>query len=116
MPDLSAIPISPARRAGNLLFLSGQLGFAPGGVLADGIEAQTEQAIANITRILGEHGGTLADIVRCGVWLVRTSDFQAFNAVYARLLGSPFPARSTVVSELLLPGAWVEIEAVAWLP
>jgi 2-iminobutanoate/2-iminopropanoate deaminase len=113
---MSFIPISPARTCGNLLFLSGQLGFLPSGGLADGIEAQTEHAVAAITRILGDHGASLSHVVRTGVWLVHGSDFTAFNAVYARLFENPYPARSTVVSQLLVPGALVEIEAVACLP
>jgi 2-iminobutanoate/2-iminopropanoate deaminase len=117
MTNLSAIPLSPARRAGNLLILSGQLGFeSPGVLAAGGIEAQTRQAIANIEAILKAEGADLSHVVRTGVWLVDKGDFAAFNSVYAALFKAPYPARSTVVSELVIPGALVEIEALALLP
>ena len=106
-----------ARRVGDLLFLSG-IGprDAATNAIPDGIEAQTRQAIANIEAILKAEGADLSHVVRTGVWLVDKGDFAAFNSVYAVLFKAPYPARSTVVSELVIPGALVEIEALAQLP
>ena len=90
---MSGPPLSPARCAGSLVFTSGQLARGDDGkIVAGGIEAQAEQALANLTD------------ARFGA---------AFNAAYRRQFGAPFPARSTVVSALLADGALIEVEAIA---
>jgi 2-iminobutanoate/2-iminopropanoate deaminase len=109
----SQIPLSGGRMAGGFAFLSGQLGLRDGKPVEGGIEAQTNAALDNIERLLGEAGLTLRDIVKTTVWLTDGADFPQFNAVYGARLGQPYPARSTVVSELLIPGAVVEIEVLA---
>ncbi|MFV3073738.1 RidA family protein [Niveispirillum fermenti] len=107
--------LSPAIAAGDLLFLSGQLAFGDDGAIVapDDVARQTEQVMANIARVLAAHGLALADIVKTTVWLTDTADFAAFNAAYAQALGTHRPARSTVRADLMLPGARVEIEAIA---
>lgn len=109
-------PLSKARRAGDLLFVSGQLPRGPSGEIVQGdIDVQTRQAIANLQAILAEHGATLADVVKTTVWLTDAAFAGGFNAVYRELFQEPYPTRSTVVSGLLVDAA-VEIEAVAYLP
>lgn len=116
MTDLSKIPMSPVRRAGNFLFLAGQLGFSAPGVLAEGgIGAQTKQAIANIRKILEAEGASLEQVVKSTIWLTDKANFAEFNAAYAAEFGAPYPARSTVVSELVITGALVEIEVIVSL-
>ncbi|MFN3388703.1 MAG: RidA family protein [Allosphingosinicella sp.] len=107
-------PLSAARVAGDLIFTSGQLARGDdGAIVAGGIEAQAEQALANLARVLAEEGATARDVVKVTAWLTDASFGPAFNAAYVRMFGAPYPARSTVVSALLAPGALVEVEAIA---
>ncbi len=113
---MSIIPaLSPALAAGDLIFLSGQLAFGPDGTIVapDDVAAQTRQVLANLARVLVGQGLDLSDIVKTTVWLTDIADFPAFNTAYAQALGAHRPARSTVRSDLMLPGAKVEIEAIA---
>ena len=108
-------PYSPGIVAGNFVFVSGQAGRDPAtGVLPDGVEAQTEQALRNIDTILKAAGSSLSQVVRCGVFLVDIAEFPKMNAVYARAFGTHRPARTTVeVSDLPGAGLRVEIDAIA---
>lgn len=109
-------PLSKARRAGDLLFISGQLPRGSSGEIVPGdITVQTRQVITNLQAVLAEHGATLADVVKTTVWLTDGSLAGAFNAVYREAFQEPYPTRSTVVSGLLVD-ALLEIEAVAYLP
>lgn len=107
--------LSPAVVTGDLIFLSGQLAFGSDGTIVapDDVAEQTRQVLTNLARVLAGQGLDLSDIVKTTVWLTDVADFPAFNAAYARSLGDHRPARSTVRSDLMLPGARVEIEAVA---
>ncbi|MCV2889464.1 RidA family protein [Ruegeria aquimaris] len=111
------VPLVPATRVGNLIFCSGALGvdasFKP---VDGGVGAQTRQAIANLKAVLAEAGATLADVAKTTVWLTDLANFAEFNTAYAEAFGDAFPARSTVTSALAIPGALVEIEAVAAIP
>lgn len=111
-PDGKLIPITPAVRSGGFILLSGQLALRNGKIIGETIEEQTDVVIDNINALLTPLGKGLKDIVKVTVWLVRPDDFAAFNAAYARHFVPPFPARSAVVSQLLIPGALVEIEAL----
>jgi len=107
-------PYSQAVVAGGFVFVSGQLGLKPGdSSIGGGIEEQTEQVFANLKAILEAAGSGLDRIVRTTVFLQHLADFQAMNAVYARHVGDPPPARATVGVAELPSGALVEIEAVA---
>lgn len=109
------LPLSTAHRAGDFVFVSGQVGFGPDGKLvAGGIEAETRQTLANIAAALALAGATLADVVKVTVWLADLDDFPAFNAIYRPHFPQSPPARSTVQAGLML-NARVEIEAVAFL-
>lgn len=111
-------PYSPAIVTGNLVFVSGQAGRDPRtGIVAEGIEAQTEEALRNVAAILEAAGTSLARVIRCGVFLVDMSEFPRMNAAYARMFGEHRPARTTVgVASLPGAGLRVEIDAVAALP
>jgi 2-iminobutanoate/2-iminopropanoate deaminase len=103
---------------GNLVFVSGQAGRNPAtGLLPEGVEAQTEQALRNIEAILQAAGSGLSHVVRCGVFLVDIAEFPTMNGVYARVFGGHRPARTTVeVSDLPGDGLRVEIDAIAVIP
>ncbi len=117
LPNGATVPLVPATRVGDLIFCSGALGVDAAFRLVDGgVAAQTKQAIANLKAVLADAGASLADVAKTTVWLTDLSDFAAFNAAYAEAFGKSLPARSTVASALALPGALVEIEAIAALP
>jgi 2-iminobutanoate/2-iminopropanoate deaminase len=108
-------PYSQAIRAGELVFVSGQLALRAGEKeLAGGsIGEQTEQVFANLRAILEEAGSSLDRLVKTTVFLQSLDDFAGMNEVYARHVGEQPPARSTVEVARLPSGALVEIEAVA---
>jgi 2-iminobutanoate/2-iminopropanoate deaminase len=112
-------PYSPAVRAGGYIYVSGQIPIDPvtnQTVLGD-VKAETRQVLSNIQRILEGCGATMTDVVRCGVFLTDVKDFAAMNEVYAEFFGEAKPARTTIgVAALPLPGAKVEIDAVAYKP
>ncbi len=111
----SSIPLSPAVRAGDNVFVSGQLAFGPDGKLVGTNAAeQTRQCLDNIKAILAKAGCEMTDIVKCSIWLVNVEDFSAFNTEYAKYFPTNPPARATVRSELMVPGALVEIDAIAY--
>jgi len=111
------LPLSKAVRAGDFVFLSGQLALDGSGKLAgDDIATQTEQCIVNIRDNLELAGCDLSHVIKATVWLVDTDDFAGFNAVYARYFGDNPPTRSTVCSALMMRDARIEIEVVAYKP
>jgi 2-iminobutanoate/2-iminopropanoate deaminase len=112
-PGGMLLPFSPAVEARGLVFVSGQLALQGGAIVGDDIGAQTQVVFDNIEAVLGQAGLALTDVVKCTIWLRRAADFAAFNTVYAQRLAEHRPARSTVVSNLVLAEALVEIEVVA---
>ncbi len=109
-------PYSQAVKAGNLLFVAGQIGINPAtGQLEEGIEAQTRQALLNLKAILEAAGASLDNVVRVGVFLQDLKDFQAMNTVYAEFFPHSPPARTTVQVTALPRNALVEIDAIAVL-
>jgi 2-iminobutanoate/2-iminopropanoate deaminase len=110
-------PYSQAIRAGELVFVSGQLALRPGEKQLTGgsIAEQTEQVFANLRAILEQAGSGLDRLVKTTVFLQDLDDFAAMNEVYARHVGDAPPARSTVEVARLPSGALVEIEAIALL-
>ncbi|HEY1076141.1 MAG TPA: RidA family protein [Fontimonas sp.] len=112
----ATIPLTPAIRAGDFVFVSGQLGLdEQRAVVSEDIGAQARQAIANIRAVLQLAGSDLGAIVKVSVWITDKADFAAFNAAYREFFPDRPPARSTVVSDLLIPGAKVEIDAIAYV-
>ena len=110
-------PYSQAIKANGLVFVSGQLGLAPGAseMVGPAIEEQTTQIFENLAAILTEAGSGLDRIVKTTVFLTSLSDFQGMNSVYAERVGAIPPARATNEVAALPSGALVEIEAIALL-
>lgn len=107
-------PYSQAVRAGQTVYLSGQIPLqASTGALLDGdIEAQTRQVFDNMKAVCAAANGSLADIVRVGIYLTDLADFAVVNAVMAEYFQAPYPARSTIQVSALPRGAHVEVDAV----
>ncbi len=112
-PTGQTLPLSAAIEANGLVFVSGQLPMRDGAIVGDDITTQTGAVIDAIEAVLDKAGLTLAAIAKTTVWITRIEDFAAFNAVYAARFAAPYPARATVVSALAVPGALVEIDAIA---
>lgn len=111
------LPYSPAVRAGDWLMLAGQVGLDPGtGALAEGLEAQVRQTMANISAVLADCGAALTDVAKVTVFLADMGDFAALNEVYAAALEEHRPARTTIGVAALPMGARVEIEVLAYRP
>ena len=109
-------PYSQGIRAGNLVFTSGQIPLDPAtGLIPQGIEAQTRQAMENVLAVLAQAGATAENIVKTTVFLRNMDDFAAMNGVYATFFSGPAPARSAVQVARLPKYCPLEIEAVAVL-
>ena len=107
-------PYSQAIKTGNLVFASGQLGLdPPTGNLVEGIEAQTRQALANLSAVLHTAGSSMDRIVKTTIFLIDLADFATVNAIYAQAFSAIPPARSTVQVAALPKGGRVEIEVIA---
>jgi 2-iminobutanoate/2-iminopropanoate deaminase len=108
-------PYSQAVKAGELLFLSGQIPLDPatGILVSGGIEEQAKQVFRNIQGILAEGGFVVEEVVKTTVFLKDLKDFDAVNRLYADFFAAPFPARACVEVAALPKGALVEIEAIA---
>lgn len=105
---------SQAIRSGDLVFCSGQIGLDPAtGELLEGVEAQAERALRNLQSVLDAAGLGFDDVVKTTIFLADVNDFAAVNAVYARQMPDPPPARSTIGVGGLPRGARVEIEMIA---
>ena len=109
-------PYSPAVKAGDFVFVSGQVGMDPGtGKLIDGgIERQTEQALENIKAILEAAGLDMGAVVKATVFLQHIGDFASMNGVYGSYFEKDPPARAAFEVARLPLGALVEIEVVAF--
>lgn len=108
-------PYSPAVRAGNLVFVSGQVPRDPvtGALVGDDVATQTRQTLSNLQRVLEQSGANLADVVSVTVYLAHADDWGAMNTVYSEMFHAPYPSRTTVGAELR--GILVEISAVAYV-
>jgi len=112
----SHVPLSPAIRAGDFVFISGQVPVdGSGEVVAGGIAEQTAQVLENVTAALAMAGANPADVIKTTVWLRDRGDFAEFNRVYGGVFPHEPPTRTTVESRLMIDIA-VEIEAIAYCP
>ncbi len=110
-------PYSQAIIAGGFVFCSGTAGIDPAtGAVAEGIEAQAEQALRNLEAILAAAGASLATLVKTTIFYQNVNDFAAINAVYARYMPEPPPARSAPANVNLPRGLLISIDAIAVLP
>ena len=107
-------PYVHAVKAGEMLYTSGQLGLIPeSGVLPEGIEAQTKQALENLKAVVEAAGLTLGNVVKTTVFLPDINDFATVNKIYAEYFTGEAPARSCVQVAKLPKDGLVEIEAIA---
>jgi len=111
-------PYSPAVRAGDFIFVSGQGPVDPATqeFSFGDIQHETHLVIGNIRRILEGCGATLADVVKCSVFLKDGRDFAAMNEVYAEYFGAAKPARTTVETQFANQHMKVEIDCIAYVP
>jgi reactive intermediate/imine deaminase len=107
-------PYSQAVRAGNTVYLSGQIPLNPatGELVTGDITVQTQRVFENLRAVCEAAGGSLAQLVRVGIYLTDLKNFTAVNAVMAEFCKEPYPARSTIEVSGLPRGAEVEIDAV----
>jgi 2-iminobutanoate/2-iminopropanoate deaminase len=109
-------PYSQAIIANGFVFCSGTAGIDPAtGAVAEGIEAQAEQALRNLDAILAAAGASLATLVKTTIFYQNVDDFAAINAVYARYMPEPPPARSAPANVNLPRGLLISIDAIAVL-
>jgi len=114
--DRQARPFSPAVRAGDFIYVSGQVPVnAEGEIVAGGIEAQTRQVMENLKSALALAGAGFDDVCKCTCWLQDARDFGAFNRIYMGYFPNGKPARSTTEARLMVD-AKVEVDAIAYLP
>ncbi|MBB3212082.1 reactive intermediate/imine deaminase [Herbaspirillum sp. Sphag1AN] len=107
------LPFARAVEADGWLYVSGQVAMVDGEVIDGGIVAQSHQTIKNVLAILAEAGYGPEDVVRCGVWLDDTRDFQSFNKVFKEYFGANPPARACVQSSMVVD-CKVEVDCVAF--
>jgi 2-iminobutanoate/2-iminopropanoate deaminase len=109
-------PYSQAIVSGGFVFCAGTAGIDPAtGEVADGIEAQTEQALTNLAAVLEAAGSSLDRVVKATVMYTNVADFPAINAIYARRMGDPAPARSAPAGAQFPRGILISIDAIAEL-
>ena len=113
-PDLQ-LPFSEAVRVGHMLYLSGQLGYdrEAAKLVEGGIAAETKKTLENIKATLEKHGSSMAEVVKCTVFLADINEWAAMNEVYVTYFTSNPPARSALGSSGLALGARTEIECMA---
>jgi reactive intermediate/imine deaminase len=115
-PGSRSLPFTKAVRAGDFIFVSGQVPMGADGEIVEGnIATQTRQTIENVKAILQELGLGLRHVVKATVWLADTRDFWPFNKIYLDYFGAALPARSCVRADMMVD-CKVEIEVVAYDP
>ena len=106
-------PYSQAVKAGNLVYLSGQIGLDPATMeMVDGVEAQARQVFANLKAVCEAAGGSLGDAVKLTIYLTDLANFGVVNEIMKSCFVEPFPARATVGVRELPRGALVEADLV----
>lgn len=113
---LPAGAYSPAVRAGDFLYASGQVprNLRTGAVVGTTVEEQAHQVIANLEEVLAAGGATLDDVVSTVIYLTNEEDWGAVNDIWKAAFTAPYPSRTTVGARLR--GILIEISAVAYLP
>jgi 2-iminobutanoate/2-iminopropanoate deaminase len=112
-----SFPYSPGAAAGGWVFTAGQVAWDDKGEIVGigDVQAQTRQVLSNIASILAEAGATMADVLKCTVYLADIRTFQTMNDVFADAFPEDPPARTTVQAALADPRMLVEIEAIAFV-
>jgi len=115
--QIATVPLSGVRSAQSIVITSGQAGIDPAtGEIPPTLAGQIEIAMGNLQRALTQVDASLHDVIKTTVFLTRRQDFAEMNSLYATYFSEPYPARSTVICELALPGLLFEIEAFAVPP
>jgi len=116
VPNAPKYPFSPAIRAGDYIFVSGQSGFQDPktGETIKGIEAQTRECLQNMKQVLEAAGLSLEDVVKVTVFLGNVADYAKMNEVYQTYFPKYLPARSTAVTGLVIPNMLIEMECIAY--
>jgi 2-iminobutanoate/2-iminopropanoate deaminase len=109
-----ARPYHEAVAYGDLVFVAGQVGTGPDGQVVAGFGAQTRTAIGNLSGALATAGSSIERLLRVNCYLTDLSNFDELNRIYRELIPEPFPARTTIVTALVIPSLLVEIDAVAY--
>jgi 2-iminobutanoate/2-iminopropanoate deaminase len=113
LPDGGSSPVEWATMGGNTLYTA-SIPIRAGGSIDDGaIESQTRLTMENLQTIVEAAGGTMDDVVQVQVFLTDKRDFEGMNEVYKSFFNEPYPNRATVIAELLVPDAKIEIVAYA---
>jgi len=113
--NVEGLPLSEAVRAGDLLFISGMVGFGSDGhVVRGGVAAETDQIMKDLEDVLARSGGALEKLVKVNVFLTDADDFDAFNAAYKKYFPGNKPARIGIVAGMTID-AKVEMDFVAYL-
>jgi reactive intermediate/imine deaminase len=108
------LPFSSAVRVGDILYMSGQMGFRDDGKLAEGMEGQARQALENIRAVLDSAGLSFRDVFHCTVMLADMGQWADFNKVYLEYFSEPLPTRSAFGASGLALGGLVELECQAY--
>ena len=120
VPGVARLPVfSSAIRSGDFIFLSGAIGTVPGGemrLVEGGIGPETRQTLENLRAVIEAAGGSMADMVKCTVFLADMADYAAMNEVYLEFFPTDPPARSALATGGLAFDARVEIECIAAAP
>lgn len=113
----SGRPFSEAVRVNGFIFVAGQIGDDPatGKPAAGGIKPEARQALTHIRSILERNGASLADVIKCTVFLADIGEWATFNEVYREFFQPPYPARSALGASGLALGARVEVECIAYV-
>jgi len=117
IPNALKYPFSPAIRAGDYIFVSGQGGFVDGeGNEVKGIEAQTKQCLENMKLVLEAAGSSLDDVVKVTIFLGNAADYDKMNEVYKSYFSKDQPARSAATTGLVIYNMVIEMECIAYCP
>jgi len=114
-PNAPKYPFSPAIRAGDYIFVSGQGGFVDAkGKYVEGIEAQTKQCLENMKHVLEATGSSLDDVVKVTVFLGNVADYAKMNEIYQSYFPKDQPARSTAITGLAIRNMLIEMDCIAY--
>jgi 2-iminobutanoate/2-iminopropanoate deaminase len=113
VPSAPKLPFSPAIRAGDYIFVSGQVGITDAQDVK-GLEAQVKQCLENMKAVLKAAGSSLDDVVKVTVFLRNEKDFATMNEVYQSYFTKDHPARSTIITGLAMPNMLIEMECIAY--
>ncbi|MGD9128563.1 MAG: RidA family protein [Planctomycetia bacterium] len=115
-PSGNVLPFSAGVEVNGMVFVSGQLPMKDGKLVGDTIEEQTAVSLDGLEAVLKAAGLGMEHVVKANIWITDAAHFPGCNAVYSERFNEPYPARATVISGLALPGAMVEIDAIAVRP